>query len=105
MAEYRLTGPLTDEAVEQLNLGDVVYISGDAFTCRSRLQKYIFDEGHALPFSTAGRNILIHNGPIIIRENGAWKLAMWCKCTRTVLVSKIGKNGISLYYFKRRNNK
>ena len=74
MAEYHLTGPLTDADVEKLNIGDMVYISGEAFTCRSRLQKYIFDEKNVLPFSTAGRNILIHNGPIVIKENGQWKL-------------------------------
>ena len=70
MAEYHLTGPLTDEDIKQLKIGDTVYISGEAFTCRSRLQKYIFDEKNVLPFSTEGRNILIHNGPIVIKEDG-----------------------------------
>ena len=74
MAEYHLTAPLTDSDVEQLNIGDIVYISGEVFTCRSRLQKYIFDEKHTLPFSTEKRNILIHNGPIVIKEDGKWKL-------------------------------
>ncbi len=74
MAEYHLTGPLTDEDVTKLKVGDTVYISGEVFTCRSRLQKYIFDEGNTLPFSTEDRNILIHNGPIVIKENGEWKL-------------------------------
>ena len=60
MAEYHLTGPLTDSDVEKLNVGDMVYISGEVFTCRSRLQKYIFDEKNKLPFSTKDRNILIH---------------------------------------------
>jgi L(+)-tartrate dehydratase beta subunit len=74
MAEYHLMAPLTEEDVTQLKLGDTVYLSGKAFTCRSRLQKYIFDEGNALPFDTSDRNILIHNGPIVIRENDQWKL-------------------------------
>ena len=52
MAEYHLTAPLKDEDVQQLQIGDIVYISGEAFTCRSRLQKYIFDEKNTLPFST-----------------------------------------------------
>ena len=46
MAEYHLTGPLNDRDVEKLKIGDMVYISGEVFTCRSRLQKYIFDEDH-----------------------------------------------------------
>ena len=74
MAEYHLRGPLSDKDVKQLKIGDTVYISGEVFTCRSRLQKYIFDEKHTLPFSTESRNILIHNGPIVIKENGKWKL-------------------------------
>ena len=74
MVEYHLAGPLKDEDVEKLRIGDTVYISGECFTCRSRLQKYIFDEGNALPFSTGERNILIHNGPIVIKEDGNWKL-------------------------------
>ena len=74
MAEYHLTGPLRDADVRQLKIGDTVYLSGEVFTCRSRLQKYVFDEGHALPFSTEKRNILIHNGPIVIREDGKWCL-------------------------------
>lgn len=74
MAEFHLKAPLTEADVTQLSVGDTVYISGEVFTCRSRLQKYIFDEGNTLPFSTEDRNILIHNGPIVVKENGKWKL-------------------------------
>ena len=74
MAEYHLTSPLSEEDIRKLKLGDTVYLSGNAFTCRSRLQRYIFDEGNTLPFDTSDRNILIHNGPIVIKEDGKWKL-------------------------------
>ena len=74
MAEYHLTSPLREEEIRKLKIGDTVYLSGNAFTCRSRLQHYIFDEGNALPFDTADRNLLIHNGPIVIKEDGRWKL-------------------------------
>ena len=74
MAEFHLQGPLTEADVCQLKLGDTVYISGETFTCRSRLQRYIFDEKNTLPFFTESRNILIHNGPIVIKENGKWML-------------------------------
>ena len=74
MAQYHLKTPLTEADVCKLRIGDTVYLSGEAFTCRSRLQKYVFDEGHTLPFSTAERNILIHNGPIVIKEDGQWSL-------------------------------
>lgn len=99
MAEYHLTGPLTDADVEKLNIGDMVYISGEAFTCRSRLQKYIFDEKNILPFSTAGRNILIHNGPIVIKENGQWKLVSFMP-TSSIRFEKWGAQSVDQWNLK-----
>ena len=93
MAEYHLTGPLTEEDVTQLKIGDTVYITGEAFTCRSRLQKYIFDEKNVLPFSTEGRNILIHNGPIVIKENGKWKLVSFMP-TSSIRFEKWGAQSV-----------
>lgn len=99
MAEYYLTSPLTDADVEKLNIGDTVYISGEAFTCRSRLQKYIFDEKNTLPFSTEGRNILIHNGPIVIKENGKWKLVSFMP-TSSIRFEKWGAQSVDQWNLK-----
>ena len=99
MAEYHLTGPLTDSDVEKLNIGDIVYISGEAFTCRSRLQKYIFDEKHTLPFPTEGRNILIHNGPIVVKENGQWKLVSFMP-TSSIRFEKWGAQSVDQWNLK-----
>ncbi|MBR3837668.1 MAG: fumarate hydratase C-terminal domain-containing protein [Clostridia bacterium] len=99
MAEYHLNGPLTDADVEQLNVGDIVYISGEVFTCRSRLQKYVFDEKNTLPFSTEGRNILIHNGPIIIKENGKWKLVSFMP-TSSIRFEKWGAKSVDQWTLK-----
>ncbi|MBQ2996719.1 MAG: fumarate hydratase C-terminal domain-containing protein [Oscillibacter sp.] len=93
MAEYHLTAPLTDSDVEQLNIGDIVYITGEVFTCRSRLQKYIFDEKHTLPFSTEKRNILIHNGPIVIKEDGKWRLVSFMP-TSSIRFEKWGAQSV-----------
>ena len=93
MAEYHLTGPLTEEDVMQLKIGDIVYLSGEAFTCRSRLQKYIFDENNQLPFSTKDRKILIHNGPIVIKENDAWKLVSFMP-TSSIRFEKWGEKSV-----------
>lgn len=93
MAEYHLTAPLTEEDVCQLKLGDTVYLSGNAFTCRSRLQKYIFDEGHTLPFDTTDRNLLIHNGPIVIQEDGEWKLVSFMP-TSSIRFEKWGARSV-----------
>ena len=99
MAEYHLTGPLSNEDVTKLKLGDTVYISGECFTCRSRLQKYIFDEKHTLPFSTEGRNILIHNGPIVIKENGKWKLMSFMP-TSSIRFEKWGAKSVDEWNLK-----
>ena len=99
MAEYHLTGPLSDEDVKKLKLGDTVYISGEAFTCRSRLQKYIFDENNTLPFPTDKRNILIHNGPIVIKENGKWKLVSFMP-TSSIRFEKWGAKSVDKWNLK-----
>ena len=99
MAEYHLTGPLSDKDVEQLKIGDTVYISGEVFTCRSRLQKYIFDEKHTLPFSTESRNILIHNGPIVIKEDGKWKLMSFMP-TSSIRFEKWGAKSVDQWGLK-----
>ena len=99
MAEHYLTLPLTDEDVEKLKLGDMGYISGNVFTCRSRLQKYIFDEKHQLPFSTDDRNVLIHNGPIVIKENGKWKLMSFMP-TSSIRFEKWGAKSVAEWNLK-----
>ena len=99
MAEYHLNVPLSDEDVEKLKIGDTVYISGQCFTCRSRLQKYIFDEGNILPFDTNNRNVLIHNGPIVIKENGKWKLVSFMP-TSSIRFEKWGAKSVSQWNLK-----
>ncbi len=75
MAEYHLKTPLSEADVEQLKTGDVVYISGNAFTCRSRLHRWVLDEDHPLPEAGKERDLLIHVGPIVLpQEDGSWKL-------------------------------
>ncbi len=99
MAEYHLTAPLKDEDVKKLKLGDTVYISGECFTCRSRLQKYIFDEGNVLPFDTKDRNILIHNGPIVVKEDGKWRLVSFMP-TSSIRFEKWGAKSVSEWGLK-----
>lgn len=99
MAEYHLTSPLSDEDVTKLRLGDTVYISGECFTCRSRLQKYIFDENNVLPFDTKDRNILIHNGPIVVKEDGKWRLVSFMP-TSSIRFEKWGAKSVSEWGLK-----
>jgi len=74
MATYYLTTPLKEEDVRQLQIGDTVYLSGEVFTGRSRIHRYIFDEAHTLPVDTSRRNAMIHVGPIMKKTEGGWEL-------------------------------
>jgi fumarate hydratase subunit beta len=99
MAEYHLTVPLQDEEITRLELGDTVYFSGKAWTCRSRLQKYVFDEGHPLPFSTKEKNLLIHVGPIMLQEHDRWKPVSF-QPTSSIRFEKWGPRSIQQWGLK-----
>lgn len=99
MAVHYLNVPLKDEDIEKLKLNDLVYISGPIFTCRSRLQRYFFDEGHTLPFSTEKRNCLIHVGPIVIKEQGKWKLVSFMP-TSSIRFEKWGAQSVEDWNLK-----
>ena len=93
MATYHLKTPLSREDVEQLNIGDVVYVSGDAFTCRSRLHRWVLDENHPLPEAGKQRDLLIHVGPIVLREDGSFKLVSFMP-TSSIRFEKWGARAV-----------
>jgi len=93
MTEFYLSVPLRDEDIQKVKVGDLVFFSGPAWTCRSALQRYVFDEKHVLPFSTKDRNLLIHVGPVIIHEDGKWKLVSFTP-TSSIRFEKWGTKSI-----------
>ena len=72
--EYHLKAPLTEEDVRKLNIGDTVYLSGEVFTGRSRIHRYIFDEDHILPEEALRRGAMVHVGPIMVKTDHGWEL-------------------------------
>jgi fumarate hydratase subunit beta len=61
----KLTTPLTDEVLEQLEIGDTVLISGVMYTGRDAAHKRLVDllkEGKPLPFDVTGQ-IIYYVGP------------------------------------------
>jgi tartrate/fumarate subfamily iron-sulfur-dependent hydro-lyase beta chain len=74
MSEYHLTTPFSEETIRKLRVGDTVYLSGQAFTCRSRLQRFVFDEGNPSPEAVKNHDLLIHVGPIMLREGEGWRV-------------------------------
>lgn len=71
---HHLYTPLSEQDVKKLHIGDIVYLSGQAFTCRSRLHRWVFDEGHAFPLEDCKRDVLIHVGPIVLKKQDRWQL-------------------------------
>jgi len=65
MAEYRLKTPLTDEDVEKLKAGDIVYLTGTIYTARDAAHKRLVDlieKGEPLPFDLKGA-VIYYVGP------------------------------------------
>ena len=93
MATHYLKTPLTEEDVVQLKIGDVVYVTGDAFTCRSRLHRWVLDENHPLPEAGKERNLLIHVGPIVLREEDKFKLVSFMP-TSSIRFEKWGARAV-----------
>jgi tartrate/fumarate subfamily iron-sulfur-dependent hydro-lyase beta chain len=99
MAEFHLTVPLQEDEIKKLRIGDLVFFSGPAWTCRSRLHRYVFDEGHPLPFSTRERNLLIHVGPVVLKEKGKWRLLSFTP-TSSIRFEKWGPKSIHKWRLK-----
>jgi fumarate hydratase subunit beta len=66
--ETILNTPLSKEKIDELNAGDVVYISGTIFTARDRAHNRIIQEG--APYDLQG-SVIFHAGPIIKMEDDA----------------------------------
>ena len=65
MSEHYLTTPLSDEAVEQLRIGDTVYLTGIIYTGRDAAHKRLveaLDAGQPLPFDPKGA-VIYYVGP------------------------------------------
>ena len=74
MATYELQTPFDPAEIAKLRVGDLVYVSGKAFTCRSRLHRWVFDENHPSPQAAMERDLLIHVGPIVLRHPDSYEL-------------------------------
>ena len=83
MKTVRLTTPLSLEDVNSLDLGDLVYISGLIFTCRGLFQRRVVDEGIPPPIDTSKKNVMVHVGPIMKKENGGWEVVSMQPTTST----------------------
>jgi L(+)-tartrate dehydratase beta subunit len=74
MRETHLTTPVSDAALAQLELGDVVYLSGVLYTSREGVYRKVVDQGVPLPASvTAATNVNFHCSPAAaVRPDGSY---------------------------------
>jgi tartrate/fumarate subfamily iron-sulfur-dependent hydro-lyase beta chain len=96
MKTYELQAPLSEADVIRLKIGDLVYISGPAFSCRSRLHRYVFDEGHEFPLPPGERNVLLHSGPIMKKSDSGWDVISYMP-TSSIRFEKWGPSSVDMW--------
>ena len=67
-----LETPFSLEAVEALQLGDLVTLNGKFFSCRSKFHAKMVREKAPVPESLEGINVMCHMGPVMQRRGGGW---------------------------------
>lgn len=68
-----LQTPIKSEDVEQLTIGDIVFLDGYLITCRDMAHRRLIDMGMELPVDLNGMAIL-HAGPIVAQDGDGWKM-------------------------------
>ena len=69
--EIPLQAPISEEQVRALKVGDVVLISGRVHTGRDAVHAHLMK--HEPPVDLRGA-VLYHCGPVVVKEEGAWKV-------------------------------
>ncbi len=69
--EIRLEPPVSDAQIRSLKVGDVVLINGNMFTGRDAVHSHLMK--HEPPTTLQGQ-ILYHCGPVMLKNNGTWRM-------------------------------
>ena len=69
--EKRLNVPITEEKLNDLKAGDVVYLTGNIVTARDQAHKRIIEEGAPLNIEGAA---IFHAGPIITENDEGYEM-------------------------------
>ena len=69
MVEYKdgkkiLVTPVSKEDLEDIKIGDIIYLSGSLTTCRDVAHRRVVEEGRDMPVDVRD-NAILHAGPII----------------------------------------
>jgi len=69
--EVVLRAPITEEQVRSLKVGDVVLLSGRAYTGRDAVHHHLMK--HEPPVDLRG-GVIYHCGPVVVKEGGGWRV-------------------------------
>ena len=69
--EVALTTPITEEQVRALRVGDVVLVSGRAYTGRDAVHHHLMS--HEPPVDLRG-GVIYHCGPVVARDGDGWRI-------------------------------
>ena len=73
MSIYHLTTPVSDEDIEKLHIGDVIYLTGNITTGRDDVHHRVVVQGRECPVDLRGAAVF-HAGPIMQKqEDGTWR--------------------------------
>jgi fumarate hydratase class I len=69
-----ITTPISEEVIRSLHVGQVVEISGEVFTGRDAIHRYLFEGGKLPPEVQMNGSAIYHCGPVVVKEKGIWKV-------------------------------
>ena len=73
MGAYELNVPLSENDVRNLNVGDVVYLTGPVFTGMSLFHIRTLQRNMKPPVNYSNANVLVHTGPLMKQDNEEWR--------------------------------
>lgn len=74
MTKRILNTPIKNEDIQDLNVGDIVYLSGILVICRDVAHRRLIEQGRELPVNLEGGAIL-HAGPIVKKHaDGSYEM-------------------------------
>ena len=72
--EYHLKLPVSNEEIKKLHVGDILYISGEAFTARDEAHLMMLEKDkNSLSFDPS-KMALYHCGPLMKKTDGVWQV-------------------------------
>ena len=70
--EYHLDLPLDKKEIDKLNIGDILYLSGEFFTARDEAHHIMIEtDKKSIPFDTS-KMALFHCGPLMKKTENQW---------------------------------